>query len=166
MYDTPRTNEQILAMLAGTPSYLTDLTKGLPPAQLLHPSEPGEWSARDVLAHLRACSDMWGRYILQILNEDRPTIKAVNPRMWIKETNYMEQEFQPLLQAFTIQREELLAALKPLTTEAWSRTATVTEAGKVRERTLYTYAQRLANHEQSHLKQMKQIADELAVFQK
>ena len=158
MYDTPRTIEQILTMLAATPSRLAALTKGLPPAQLLAPPEPGEWSARDVLAHLRACTDMWGKYIAVILSEDKPTIKAVNPTTWIKKTNYREQEFQPSLQAFTDQRAELLAVLKPLAPENWSRMATVTGAGKPRERTVYTYAQWLANHERSHFKQIERIA--------
>ena len=158
VYDTPRTIEQILAMLAAAPTRIADLTKGLPPAQLLAPPEPGEWSARDVLAHLRACADMWGKYIAEILSEDRPTIKAVNPTAWIKKTNYREQEFKPSLQAFAAQRAELLAVLKPLAPEAWSRMATVTGAGKPRERTVYTYAQWLANHERSHFKQIERIA--------
>ena len=158
-YDTPRTIEQILTMLAAAPSRLADLTEGLPPAQLLAPPEPGEWSARDVLAHLRACADMWGKYIAEILSEDRPTIKAVSPRTWIKKTNYREQEFQPSLQAFTAQRAGLLAVLKPLAPEAWSRTATVTGAGKPRQRTVYTYAQWLANHERTHVKQIERIVN-------
>ena len=159
MYDTPRTIEQILTMLAEAPSRLAGLTEGLPPVQLLAPPEPGEWSARDVLAHLRACSDMWGKYIAVILNEDRPTFKAVNPTTWIKKTNYLEQEFQPSLQAFTVQRAGLLAVLKPLAPEAWSRKATVTGAGKARERTVHTYALWLANHERSHFKQIERIVN-------
>ena len=98
---------------------------------------------------------------LQILSEDRPTIKAVNPTTWIKKTDYLEQEFQPSLQAFTTQRADLLAVLKPLAPEAWSRMATVTGAGKPRERTVYTYAQWLANHEQSHIKQIERIVNAL-----
>jgi hypothetical protein len=157
VYDRPLTTEQILTMLSAAPTRLANLTEGLLPAQLLAQPEPCEWSARDVLAHLRACSDMWGQYIAVILSEDRPTIKAVNPTSWIKKTNYLEQEFQSLLQAFTTQRAGLLVVLKPLASEAWSRTATVTGAGKPRERSVYTYAQWLANHEQSHYKQMKRI---------
>jgi uncharacterized damage-inducible protein DinB len=126
MYDTPRTIEQILTMLAAAPARITSLTTGLEPAQLLAPPGPGEWSARDVLAHLRACSDMWGKYIVEILNQEKPTIKAVNPTTWIKQTNYRELEFQPSLQAFTDQRADLLAVLKALAPEDWSRTATVT----------------------------------------
>ena len=158
MYDTSRTTEQILTMLAATPSRLAGLTESLLPAQLLAPPEPGEWSARDVLAHLRACGDMWGKCIAEILSKDRPTIKAVNPTTWIKKTNYREQEFQPSLQAFTAQRAELLAVLKPLAPEDWSRMATVTGAGKPRERTVHTYAQWLANHERPHIKQIERIA--------
>jgi hypothetical protein len=159
LYDTPLTIEQNLTMLAAAPARIADLTGGLLPAQLLVPPEPGEWSARDVLAHLRACADIWGKYIAVILSEDRPTVKAVNPTTWIKETNYLEQEFQPSLRVFTAQRAELLALLKPLSSKAWSRTATVTGAGKPRERTVRIYAMWLANHKRSHLRQIERIVN-------
>lgn len=157
MYDTPLTIEQILTRLAGMPVRLADLTQGLSPAQLLAPPEPGEWSARDVLAHLRACADMWGKYIRVILSEDSPTFKAVNPTTWIKQTDYRQQEFEPSLQAYTTQRTGLLAVLQPLAPEDWSRAATVTGGGKPRQRSVYTYAQWLANHERSHIRQLEGI---------
>ena len=161
MYDTPRTIEQLQTMLADAPSRLADLTEGLSPTQLLVPPELGEWSARDVLAHLRACSDMWGMYIAVILSEDRPTFKAVNPTTWIKQTDYLTQEFQPSLQAFATQRAGLLAELKSLSPDDWSRKALVTGSGKPRERSVYTYAQWLANHERSHIKQIERIVEVL-----
>jgi hypothetical protein len=136
VYDTPLTIEQILTNLAETPARLAGLTKGLTPGQLLEPPEPGEWSARDVLAHLRACSDIWGKAIVKILSEEKPTFNAVNPVTWIKKTNYCELEFQPSLQAFTDQRAELLGVLEPLAPEAWSRSATMTGAGKPLERSV------------------------------
>jgi hypothetical protein len=157
VYDTPRTTDQLLTMLAAAPVRLGDLTAGLLPTQLVAPPAPGEWSMRDVLGHLRACSDMWGKYIVQILNEDKPAIKAVNPTTWIKQTDYLELDFQPSLQAFRAQRAELLAVLEPLGPEAWLRTATVTGAGRARERTVYTYAQWLANHELSHVNQIERM---------
>jgi uncharacterized damage-inducible protein DinB len=159
VYDTSRTTEQIMVMLAAAPTRLTNLTEGLSPIHLLAPPAPSEWSARDVLAHLRACSDMWGKCIAEILSQDRPTIKAINPTTWIRQTNYLEQEFQPSLQAFTAQRAELLAVLTPLSPETWSRMATVTGAGKPLVRTVYTYAQWLANHERPHIKQIERITN-------
>jgi len=163
VYDRPLTIEQNLTMLAATPACIADLTEGLSPALLLTPPEPDSWSARDVLAHLRACADMWGKYIGMILSEDRPTFRAVDPTTWIKQTDYCEQGFHPSLQAFTAQRAELLAVLQPLAPEAWSRTALVTGVGKPRERTVQTYAQWLANHEQSHLRQIERIVNTLRI---
>src|SRR5438552_15942070 len=130
------TIEQILTLLAEAPPRIAALTAGLSPAQLHTAPNPGEWSANDVLAHLRSCADVWGNCIAAILAEDTPTIRAVNPTTWIKQTDYPELEFRPSLQAFVTQRANLLAVLEPLPPEDWLRGATVTGAGKVLERTV------------------------------
>ena len=146
-------------MLAQTPPRIAALTADLTPAQLRAAPDEGEWSANDVLAHLRACADMWGGCIATIIAEDRPTLRAVNPTTWIKQTDYLEQAFQPSLHAFTMQRTELLVLLEPLAPEGWSRAATVTVAGKAVERTVYFYAQWLARHERPHVKQIERIVN-------
>ncbi len=159
MYDTPLTTEQVLILLAETPPRLRALTAGLSPAQLQTCSSPGEWSLNDILAHLRSCADVWGDCIQKILAENRPTYRAVNPTRWIKQTNYPELEFRRSLRAFKTQRTELLAVLQPLPPKAWSRSATVTGAGKPLERTVFSYVQWLANHEQSHLRTFGRLVD-------
>ena len=157
MATTPLSIEQVLTLLAQTPPRIAALTDGLAPAQLRTPPGPDEWSANDVLAHLRACADVWGDCIAAILAEDRPTLRAINPRTWIRRTDYLEQEFQPSLRAFTTQRTKLLALLEPLTPQDWARAATVTGAGAVLERTVLSYADWLAHHERPHLKQIARI---------
>ena len=158
MSPTSLTREQILTMLAGGPARIAEFTVGLTETQLHAAPGPGEWSANDVLAHLRSCADVWGNCIVTILNQDRPTIRAVNPRTWITGTNYLEQKFQPSLHAFTVQRTALLAVLEPLRPKAWSRSATVTGAGKPLVRTVQSYAEWMATHERPHLKQIQRIA--------
>src|SRR5437868_3301754 len=118
--------EQILTILAETPPRIGTLTTGLVEAQLHTTPKHNEWSANDVLAHLRSCADVWGNCIVAIIAQDRPTLRAVNPRTWIKQTDYLEQEFQPSLHAFATQRIDLLAVLEPLAPEGWARSATVT----------------------------------------
>ena len=54
----------------------------------------------------------------------------------VRSADVFVTNFQPSLLAFTAQRAELFAVLKPLASDAWSRTATVTGAGKPRERTV------------------------------
>jgi hypothetical protein len=122
----------------------------------------GEWSAHEVLAHLRACNEVWGGYyIMTILTQDNPTIKAMNPRTWIKNTDYLEQEFKPALRAFTKQRRKLLAVLEPLSPRDWTRTNTLIGAGKSLQQTLLSHADGLARHERAHLKQIERILNAL-----
>jgi hypothetical protein len=149
--------EQVLTLLAETPTRIAALTAGLTPPQLRAAPKPDEWSANEVLAHLRACADVWGNCIGTMLAEDKPTLRAVNPRTWINKTDYVELEFRPSLKSFTAQRADLLAVLKPLPPKGWSRSATVTGAGAVLHRTVLFYAQWLAGHERPHVKQIARI---------
>lgn len=119
--------------------------------------EQETWSANDVLAHLRACSNVWGSCIVAMVAEDRLTLRAVSPRAWIRKTDYLGLEFHPSLRSFAGQRVDLLAVLEALPDEAWSHAATVTGAGAILERTVLSYAQWLARHERSHLKQIERL---------
>jgi len=83
--------------------------------------------------------------------------RAINPRTWIKTTDYPELGFRSSLRSFAAQRADLLAVLEPLPHEGWSRTATVTGAGKALERTVLFYAEWLARHERQHVKQVQSI---------
>jgi hypothetical protein len=123
------TIEQVLSLLAETPLRIASLTADLPPAQLNTAPARDKWSANNVLAHLRACADIWGNCMITMIGEDRPTLRAVNPRSWINRTNYLNLEFRPSLRAFARQRADLLAVLDPLPRKGWSRVATVTGAG-------------------------------------
>jgi hypothetical protein len=147
--------EQVLALLTEAPPRIAAMTAGVSPGQVRASPQPGEWSANEVLAHLRACADVWGSCISTILAEDHPTIRAVNPRTWIEQTDYVDLQFEPSLQAFAAQRAELVAVLEPLEPRDWSRSATITGAGRPLERTVLFYATWLTRHEQTHLKQIQ-----------
>lgn len=151
--------EQILTILSETPRRIAGLTADLAPAQLRSVPEHGEWSPNEVLAHLRACADVWGECMVAMIDQDAPTLRAINPRTWIEKTDYLEQEFQPSLRAFAKQRKDLLKVLKPLPTKAWSRSAIVTGAGTPLERTVLYYGRWLAGHERRHVKQIESIVN-------
>ena len=152
------TVDQILAILPETPPRIAALTEGLTPAQLHAAPEPGSWSVNDVLAHLRACHDVFGGNIVRILGEDRPTLKGVNPRAWIKKTDYPEWEFRPAFEAFGRQRAELLTVLEALPSDGWARFARVTGMlGETYERSVLFYAAWMARHERPHLRHIGRI---------
>jgi hypothetical protein len=152
------TLDEILVQLPETPRGIASLTAGVAPAKLRKSSVPDEWSANEVLAHLRACADVWGNHIVTIIKEDMPSWQAVSPRTWIEHTDYVHLEFAPSLHAFTKQRAGLMAALENLARKDWARAAIVSGGGPVYERTILYYAERLARHERAHVKQIGRIA--------
>ena len=151
------TIEQVLTLLAETAPRIAARTAGLTAAHLQASASHDEWSANDVLAHFRACADQWGNCMVAMIAEDKPTLQAVNPLPWINKTDYLELEFRPSLRSFATQRADLMTVLEPLPHEAWSRTATVTGAGAVLERTVLFYGRWPAGHERPHVKQVERI---------
>jgi hypothetical protein len=162
MPNTSLTIEQVLTLLRATPMRLAALTADLSSEALQTRPHPDEWSVNEVLAHLRACADVWGNCIVTMIAEDMPTLRAINPRTWINQTNYLELDFQTSLRSFVTQRTELMTVLEPVPVEAWKRASTVTGAGKPLERTVLFYAQWLAGHERPHVRQIEHIVNSLA----
>ncbi len=153
------TADQLVARLEAAPEQLAAAAKGLTSAQLSTPPAPEEWSANQVLAHLRACGDVWGAAIATILDEDDPTIRAVSPRSWIESTDYEQEEFGPSLRSFTKQRVALMGRLRLLEPQDWLRAATITGAGRPLQWTVLSYAERMARHEGPHLKQVRRAVE-------
>jgi hypothetical protein len=142
--------DEVVRALAAMPGYFESLARGLDDARLrLRPGEDA-WSANDVLAHLRACADVWGKSIVAMIERDRPTLRYVSPRTWIRKTSYAEQPFDQSLQAYTVQRDDLVRALKALAVGDWSRGATFTGTTRGREQTILSYARRIVDHEREH----------------
>lgn len=148
--------ERILTTLAATPGLIAGIASGYDGAQLHQNPAPDAWSARDILAHLRACAVVWGRSIDRMLAEAHPTIRYVSPRTWIKRSDFLAQDFQTLLPAFTAERMVLLAALRPLDARGWRRGAAFTGTTLGKAATVLGYAQRIAEHEVGHLDQLRQ----------
>lgn len=148
------TVEQVLFILRDTPGRIGGLTGDLTEARLRAAPEPGEWSVAEIAAHLRSCADVWGEAIEMIAVTGHPTIRAVSPVTWIKATDYGELAFASSWQAFSKQRDQLLALLGDLPDEGWSRSATVLGGGRPSELTVHSYGDRLARHERTHWRQV------------
>jgi hypothetical protein len=147
-----------MAILPATVPWLTELTAALTPAQL-RAAPPDEWSISDVFAHLRACQDVLGGYMLRIIREDRPAWRAMSPRTYMRKTDYPDWEFASALEAFARSRTDLIEVLGPLPHEAWQRTATVkVPPNKIFDYSVEYYGDWLAAHERTHLKQIRELA--------
>ena len=142
-------------MLAEHPRRIAAAAHGVSAKRLRTERILGEWTAVDVLAHLRCCADARGDFIPRILGERRPTLRAIDPRTLFRTTSYRDLEFAESLRAFTRQRAKHLRLLRSLPKTEWERTAIVTGGGLARERTVLFYAQWLARHEPAHVRHIE-----------
>jgi hypothetical protein len=145
----------VLQTLAATPKEIARLARGRTAAALHRKPAPDAWSAQEIVAHLRACAEVWGGSIRRMLAEDRPTIRYVSPRGWIKKTDFLDQDFSDSLTAFAEERAALLKTLKQLRPIDWSRSATFTGTTLGRHATVLGYATRIGDHELRHLDQIR-----------
>lgn len=141
--------DEYLWVLTETSKLLSDVGR-LDAARLTYMAD-GEWSAVDVMAHLRACGDVWGMHISRMLAEDTPALTYESPRTYIRRTNYLKQVYGDLLAPYLSQRGELLNVLNRLAFADWSRGSTV----KGRLFTVFMRVRQMALHENEHVGQIK-----------
>jgi uncharacterized damage-inducible protein DinB len=153
MRSTPVEIRQALTRLEQTPLRRAAAASGLSEEALK--TAPGEksWSAAEILAHLRACADVWTYSIYAMLAEDTPTLADINERKWAKVTGYAALPFSRSLEAFSLQREALLQALNSLPPDSWGRPALILG----RRHTVFTQARRMAKHEAEHCDQVEAL---------
>ncbi len=149
---------RILALLTQAPLRLEKATRGFPMTRLYLRTDMEPWSISDMLAHLRACSDVWGNSIIAMITQDNPTLRYVSPRSWVKKPTYLAQEFAAALESFTQERQKLVKALALLDEAGWARCGTFTgTAPRQRDQTVLSYSDRIVNHEQPHLAQIESL---------
>jgi hypothetical protein len=147
---TPKEIEKYLDLLAGTPDHIALITRDASEEQLHHKASKQDWSVRDILAHLRACSDVWGNSIEAMLADENPMLPDVHPRHWLKQTNYLDLSFRESLMALASQRAKMLSVLRQLSFEDWGRPGVI----GVRKHTVFSQARRMAKHEAEHITQI------------
>jgi len=146
--------DELLRALADTPRHLESITHGLDDDRLQRRPADDAWSANEILAHLRACADVWGGSIATMIERDHPTLRYISPRTYIRKTSYAALPFRQSLQAFSAQRADLMRTLAALALAAWSRSATFKGATRGREATIASYVRRIVAHEQEHRAQL------------
>lgn len=148
------TPEQAVALLAAAPARIDEAVSGASPKALRTRPSADEWSATEVLAHLRSCDEVWGAAVRAILADPGGVLRAVNPRTYVITTDYPRLAFAPSYAAFVSHRTALVGTLRALAPGDWELAVTVTGAGRPLAKTLWSCVERLTRHEQPHLRQL------------
>jgi len=126
---------------------------GTPPASKLGsvPAE-GEWSAAEILAHLRASDDILAYRAYMMLARDHPPLPAFDERRWADIASYGRLDVHDSLRTYSLRRQELVNMLSELPPEAWTRTGEHEGRGPV---TLLDVMVQLVEHEEVHCVQLE-----------
>lgn len=139
-----------LQLLQDTLIYFRTYREAFEEGAITRQPAPGEWSAVEVLAHLRAYADVFSHAIDMFLLEDGPTIPYVDPNKWWGIQGYSAISFDENWQIFELNRRHLLRKLRALKPNQWERSGTI----KTQTRTVYGEMRRMALHEKGHESQI------------
>lgn len=145
--------QQFLRLLVATPGRISAAANAVSQSQTYLKPDSRSWSAQEVLAHLRACADVWGSYIESMLADEEPVLPDIHPRRYLMQTDYPSLDFTDSLKAFSRQRRKLLKALTSLHFDDWSRGALIGS----RRHTVFTQVRRMAMHEAEHVAQIEHL---------
>lgn len=138
--DVPARIGHAVARLSDTDTYLA-------------PSD-GEWSAAEILAHLRASDDILAHRLYAILTRDNPILPAYDERRWAEIAGYPQADFALSLNVFTLRRAELVAMLRQAAIEDWQRLGAHEIKGAI---SLFQVATSLIEHEEEHCVQLEAL---------
>jgi hypothetical protein len=145
--------EEFLALLEENLQCLQTCMGDLDEARQYTPLRAGEWSAAEVLGHLRACAEVWSTSIYTMLVQENPSLPDIHPRRWMKVRGYEILGFRTSFKAFVLQRNELQLVLRRLPDTDWGRTAQIGE----RTHSIFSQVRRMALHEAEHCRQLEKL---------
>ncbi len=149
----PELDEAIFVVLGATAERLRSLLGKLPDAYLNTPVDDG-WAVRDALSHLLDTESVIAGRIREIVDEDRPFIRSIDPRARLREGGYASRPVAAILDEFSATRTDGLRWLETLTATQLDRVGDHDEAGPISGRDI---AHQWAYHDLMHLKQIESM---------
>jgi hypothetical protein len=142
-----------IATIQQTPTALVQLTSSLSDAALDFRSAPGEWTVREVLAHLVDDEMYVMRLRLErIVKEDNPHLAPHDEQRWYANRNTTRDGLGELLVDFAVQRAASLGIIGMLRESDWAREGFQPEYGTF---TAEGWLGRWAEHDTNHLRQIE-----------
>jgi hypothetical protein len=142
---------ELIARLAATPDRLRAAFAAAGPTASIRAPAAGEWSAAEVLAHIRSVDAILAPYIFLLTVLDQPVFYGLDERELAGKAGFTTDDAASALAAFTARRQELVQLLSRLEPADWERESLHTAYGPF---TVAQYAAHLAAHEEEHLPQL------------
>jgi DinB superfamily len=146
-----------LDAIAATPARLTQIANTLGPAGVERKPAPNKWSAREIICHLADTEAVFAFRLRQALAEDDHVIQPFDQDKWA--ATYAAFDIQAALATFATVRAWNLALIRSLPRDAFSRSLTHPERGRM---TFQVLVETMAGHDLNHLRQLDAIVSQSA----
>jgi len=146
--------DNLLKRLSDVPARIAHAVARLSEADKHMAVSTDEWSAVQILAHLRASDDIVAHRLYAILARDNPVLPAYDERRWAEIAGYPRADFELLLKTYTLRRTELVKMLQQVVLNDWDRLGTHEVRGTI---SLLDVATSLVEHEEEHCIQLEAI---------
>ena len=163
--------EQRLARLERTPDDLAEAIHGQSDAVLSRRPDPQNWSAKEVICHLRDIEELFMMRFQTMLAMPSPTFlvlgelppdpgqwgigggvgHVLDPDRWAEERQYLRHDTADALRALRRRRTESLVFLRRLTPEQWQRGSVHVTLGHM---AYGDWVALMAGHDDNHLAQI------------
>jgi uncharacterized damage-inducible protein DinB len=150
------TLEEQLARMERTVNDYAAAVKGVPDAKLSKRPDDKNWSAKEVVCHVRDTEESFMARFQTIMAMDEPKFLPVEPDRWAVERQYQRNDAQEALAAFKSRRDDTLRFFRGLKAEQWERGGIHATRGKM---TLKDFVELMAWHDDNHLDQLKRALD-------
>lgn len=146
--------EAVLAELATNPRRLAQLVVEASDT-VLDADRPGEWTARQVLAHVRDLEVLVFRPgLVRAMLEDEPTVRPFDPEAWAARRWRGRDRKEQLLGDFALQRQATLNLLAQFGPEHWERRVRLPDG---RVATMWDWVKGIAAHDGEHFAQIESL---------
>jgi len=150
------TLDEQLARMERTVDDFAAAIKGVSDARLSKRPDDKNWSAREVVCHVRDTEESFITRFQAILAMDEPRFPPVEPDRWAVDRQYTRNDVAEAIAAFRTRREETLRFLRGLKPEQWERSGIHATRGRM---TLKDFVELMAWHDDNHLDQLKRALD-------
>jgi uncharacterized damage-inducible protein DinB len=144
--------DEHLSRLSRTADELATAIKRVADVDLSRRPDEKNWSAKEVVCHLRDTEESFMARFQSVMVMDDPKFLPVEPDRWAAERQYLRNDGREALEAFRRRRDESLRFLRELRPEQWERGGLHATRGRM---TIRDFVELMAWHDDNHLDQLK-----------
>ena len=144
--------EEQMARMERTADDFAKAITGVSDTVLSRRPDGTNWSAREVVCHIRDIEESFMARFQAIMLMDEPKFLPVEPDRWAEERQYQRNDITDALAAFRMRRDESLKFLRGLKVEQWERGGIHATRGHM---SIKDFVGLMAWHDDNHLDQLK-----------